>query len=104
MSFSRSTLLGEDGMSVGSSWIVMISSAVKVTVVDELDGQVLYRLLPSAMVYCLSMMAIVGELSIVALTMPPTTRSDEVVAHLVKGASTNCLFVFAPLSGVWTGR
>ena len=63
----------------------MMSSATRVTIVDELCGRILYRLLPSAMVYYLSMMEIVGRLFIVTLTMSPATRSDEIVEHLVKG-------------------
>lgn len=78
----------------------MMASVLRVTVVDELSGRILYRLLPSAMVYCLSMIEIVGEFSIVALTMSPVTRIDYIVAHLVNGSSTNFLFVFAYLSGV----
>ena len=80
--------------------MAIMSFAVRVTVADELRGRTLNLLLPSAMVYCLAMMAIVGELLIVALTISPATRVDAVVAHLVKGASTNCLFVFAHLLGV----
>ena len=76
--------------------------AVRVTVVDELSGRILYLKVPSAITYCLSMMAMVGMFSTWALMMLPAMNRAVVLSHLVKVASTNCLFVSIPLPGVET--
>ena len=56
--------VGEDGISVGSVRIARISFAARVTVVDELSGRSMYLRVTSAIAYYLSMMVMVGILSI----------------------------------------
>ena len=76
-----------------------MSLADKVVVAEELRGGTLYRGVASAIVYCLSMMAMVGAFLIVALTMSPAIKCVAVLAHLVKVAFTNCWFVAELSSG-----
>ena len=61
---SLSTLVGENGMYVGLGCITTILFTVRVTVVDELSRRILYLKVPSAIAYFLSIMAMVGILSI----------------------------------------
>ena len=86
---SQSMLAGEEGISAGSGRMAAIFSCVRVIVVLEFSGRHLYLVVPSAITYCLSMMAVKVASAVVARTISPAIKSGGAL-HLSEEASTGC--------------
>ena len=97
---SLSTPAGEDGMSAGSGRMATMSFAVKVIVFVELSGRHLYRVVPSAIVYCLSIRTMDDLPLMEARKMLPDMKREWLALYLLKGLSTNCWFMGISLAGL----
>ena len=77
-----------------------MSLAVKVIVLVELRGRHLYLVVPSAIVYCLSMRTMDDWLLMDARTMSPAMNSEWLSSHLSDGMSLNYWFMDISSAGM----